>query len=315
MTTYIVRRVLQGLVVVWLVSVLTFFLINLAPGGPSSLVDMNTTAAQREARLRQYGLDKPVVIRYRDWLVGTVQGDLGTSINGGLEVSQLLRERLGRTLILGLSALVLAAVLGVLLGVAAALNANRILDHIVSLISTLGMSVPNFWLGILLIIIFSVTLGSLPATGMPSSRDASWLTWIQHLILPVSVLAFSLLPNVVRITRASFLEVLSSDYIRTASAKGLRRQLVLTKHAMKNALVPVIAILGLISAVLLSGSVVIENVFGYAGLGRLAVDAARGRDYPVIMGVTLLAGTVVVIVNLLTDVLYAVIDPRIRHDH
>lgn len=314
MTAFITRRLIQGLIVIGLISLLTFFLINLAPGGPSSLIDFNTTEQQRQARLRQYGLDKPVVQRYVAWLQGAVQGDLGTSINSGLEVSSLLRQRLARTLVLGISALLIASFLGVGLGMIAALNSNRLADHVVSIISTLGMSIPNFWLGILLIIVFSVMLGSLPATAMPSSQQAPLLVWVRHLVLPVSVLAFSLLPNVVRITRASFLDVLSSDYIRTARAKGLINRRVLLKHAMKNALVPVIAILGLITAVLFSGSVVIENVFGYAGLGRLAVDAARGRDYPVIMGVTLLAGSLVVVVNLVTDILYALIDPRIRHD-
>lgn len=314
MTAFVIRRLGQGVIVIVLISLFTFFLINLAPGGPSSLVDFNTTEAQRQARLKQYGLDQPVGQRYLTWLRGVVRGDLGSSINGGLDVSTLLRERLSRTLVLGISALVLAATLGVALGMIAALNSNRLADHLVSIISTLGMSIPNFWLGILLIIVFSVTLGSLPATAMPSSQQAPFLVWARHLVLPVSVLAFSLLPNVVRITRASFLDVLSSDYIRTARAKGLISRRVLLKHAMKNALVPVIAILGLITAVLFSGSVVIENVFGYAGLGRLAVDAARGRDYPVIMGVTLLAGSLVVVVNLITDILYALIDPRIRHD-
>ncbi len=315
MVVYVARRSLQGLLVLFLISLLTFLLIHLAPGGPSSLVDFQTTAAQREARLALYGLDQPVHIRYLRWLGGAVRGDLGTSINQGLPVGSLLLQRLGTTLQLALSALLLATVFGVLLGVIAALHDNRWPDHVVSTVSTLGMSVPNFWLGIVVILVFAVQLGWLPASGSYTiGRDFSLADRLAHLVLPASVLAFSLMPNVVRVTRSAVLEVRASDFVRTAHAKGVPDRGVLWKHTMKNALVPVIAILGLIAAVLFSGSVVIESVFGWAGLGRLAIEAANGRDYPVILGVTLLVGAVVVAVNLLVDVLYAAVDPRIRYD-
>ncbi len=315
MVEYVARRLLQGAVVLFLVSLLTFFLINLAPGGPSSLVDFQTTAAEREARLRRFGLDRPVHERYVAWLAGAVRGDLGTSINQGLPVSKLLAQRIGPTLTLGLTALALAAVLGIALGLLAALHRDRWPDHVVSSISTLGMSVPNFWLGIVLIIVFAVNLGWLPASGSSSiGRGFSLADRLSHLALPASVLAFSLMPNVVRVTRAAVLEMLASDFVRTARAKGLREYVVMLKHTMRNALVPVVAMLGLIATVLFSGSVVIESVFGWAGIGRLAIEAANGRDYPVILGVTLLAGAMVVTVNLMVDLLYAVIDPRIRHD-
>jgi peptide/nickel transport system permease protein len=177
------------------------------------------------------------------------------------------------------------------------------------------MSVPNFWLGILAIIVFAVNLGWLPAAGSATiGRGFDLADRVRYLVLPAGVLAFSLMPNVIRTTRAAVLEMLAADFVRTARAKGLVERVVLVKHTMRNALVPVIAMLGLIATVLFSGSVVIESVFGYAGIGRLAIEAANGRDYPVILGVTLLAGAVVVSVNLLVDLLYAVIDPRIRHD-
>lgn len=315
MLEYIAKRLAQGVVVLWLVSLLTFFLINLAPGGPSSLVDMSTTVAEAEARMRRLGLDRPVHERYLTWLAGAVRGDLGTSINQGLPVSRLLAQRLPPTLTLGLSALALAALAGVALGVLAALHRDRWPDHLVSSISTLGMSVPNFWLGIVVIIVFAVNLGWLPASGYASiGRGFDLGDRVRHLLLPASVLAFSLMPNIVRVTRAAVLEMLASDFVRTARAKGLRERAVMAKHTMRNALVPVTAMLGLIATVLFSGSVVIESVFGWAGIGRLAIEAANGRDYPVILGVTLLAGAIVVVINLIVDLLYAVIDPRIRHD-
>ena len=315
MFVFIVRRMLQGVLVLFLISIFTFFLVNLAPGGPSSLVDFQSTAAQRDARLKQYGLDKPVHERYVSWLSSAIKGDLGTSINQGLPVGSLLAQRLATTLQLALAALLLASIFGVLLGVAAALNNNRWPDHFVSTISTLGMSIPNFWLGIVAIIFFSVQMRWLPASGSYTiGKSFSLADRLEHLILPASVLAFSLMPNVVRVTRSALLEVKATDYVRTARAKGLTNRMILWKHTFKNALVPVIAILGLITTVLFSGSVVIESVFGWAGLGRLAIEAANGRDYPVILGVTMLAGTIVVVVNLLVDLLYAAVDPRIRHD-
>ena len=314
MTQYLVRRLAQGLVVLFLVSLLTFFLINLAPGGPSSLVDMSTTVAERNARYALFGLDRPVHERYVAWLGGAVQGDLGRSINQGLPVSGLLMQRLGATLVLGLTALVIAGVLGIVLGIVAAMNPNRWPDHLVGTVATLGMSVPNFWLGIVAIILFAVQLRWLPASGIASiGKGFDVIDRIRHLILPAGVLAFGLMPNIVRVTRAAVLEVKAADYVRTARSKGLRDAKVLRKHMLRNAFVPVMAMLGLITTVLFSGSVVIESVFGYAGIGRLAIEAANGRDYPVILGVTMLAGTVVVMVNLIVDLLYVVIDPRIRH--
>lgn len=315
MTSYILRRLVLGAVVLWLVSVVTFFLIHLAPGGPSSAVSFERTAEEREALLKQFGLDEPVVVRYGKWLLGAVRGDLGVSYNQGLPVALLLKQRLPNTLTLGLAALLTATVLGILLGTVAAVNRNGWLDHVVSTITTLGMSIPGFWLGIVAIILFAVELRWLPASGIVSSGKAGDLVdRLKHLAMPAGVLAFTLMPNVVRVTRSALLEVSRADFVRTARGKGLAPGKVLFKHAFKNALVPVLAVLGLVTTALFSGSVVIESVFGWPGLGRLAIEAANGRDYPVILGATLLAGLVVVIVNLLVDLLYAAVDPRIRHE-
>jgi len=315
MLEYIAKRLMQGVVVLWFVSLITFFMINLAPGGPSSLVDMSTTAAEAEARMRRLGLDRPVHVRYFEWLAGAVRGDLGTSINQGLPVSRLLRQRLSTTLTLALSALALAATLGVTLGVLAAVQRGRWPDHLVSTVATIGMSVPNFWVGILMIIVFAVNLGWLPTSGNASiGRGFDLVDRLRHLVLPAGVLAFSLMPNIIRVTRTAVLEMLAADFVRTARSKGLSPAVVMVKHTMRNALVPVIAMLGLIATVLFSGSVVIESVFGWAGIGRLAIEATNGRDYPVILGVTMLAGAIVVVVNLTVDLVYAIVDPRIRHD-
>lgn len=315
MVEYIAKRLLQGVVVLWLVSLITFFMINLAPGGPSSLVDMSTTSAEAEVRMRRLGLDRPAHVRYAQWLTSAIRGDLGVSINQGLPVSRLLMQRVPVTLTLALSALTLAATLGIGLGVLAAVQRGRWPDHLVGTIATIGMSVPNFWLGILVIIVFAVNLGWLPTSGNASiGRPFDPIDRLQHLILPASVLAFSLMPNVIRVTRTAVLEMLAADFVRTARSKGLSNYIVMVKHTMRNALVPVIAMLGLIATVLFSGSVVIESVFGWAGIGRLAIEATNGRDYPVILGVTLLAGAIVVVVNLTVDLVYAIVDPRIRHD-
>lgn len=314
MTYYTINRLLQGVLVLFLISLVTFFLINLAPGGPSSLINMESTAAEREARLRQYGLDAPAPVRYVRWLAGAVRGDLGNSINQGLPVTRLLSQRMGITLQLAGYAMLLTTLFGVVLGVVAAMHHNRWPDHLVSIVSTIGMSVPNFWLGIVMIIVFAVTLGWLPAAGSSTlGRGFDVIDRLRHAALPAGVMAFSLMPNVVRVTRSALLEVLASDFVRTARAKGLHQRAIVWKHTFKNALVPVISILGLITTVLLSGSVVIESVFGWAGLGRLAIDAASGRDYPVILGVTVMVGALTVLVNLVVDLLYAAADPRIRY--
>jgi peptide/nickel transport system permease protein len=312
---YVVRRLLQGVVVLFLISALTFLLVNLAPGGPSAVVSLGRTAEEREAVLKQYGLDRPVLLRYLTWLGGVLRGDLGKSYNQGLPVASLLAQRMGNTLQLALTALTLTALLGVVLGVLSALYKNRWPDHLISSLATVGMSVPAFWLGIVAIIVFAVQLRWLPSSGIFTvGQEFSLADRMRHLAMPAGVLAFTLMPNVIRITRSALLEVLTSDYVRTARAKGLSERVVLLKHTLKNALVPVIAILGLITTVLFSGSVVVESVFGWAGLGRLAIEAANGRDYPVILGVTLLVGAIVVVMNLLVDLLYAAVDPRISHE-
>lgn len=315
MLKFLWQRVGQGALVLTLISLLTFFLINLAPGGPSSAAKLETTAEQREALAKQLGLDQPVTTRYVLWARDVLKGDFGTSMNGGEPVGPKLLIRLGNTAQLALTAFVLAVVIGVPLGILTALRKNSAFDHAVNGVTTLGMSIPDFWTGIMAILLFSVILKVLPASGMYEPNEAfSFVGWLRYTIMPASVLAFVMLPNLVRFTRSAMLEVLNADYLRTARAKGLIERVVVLKHALRNALVPIIAMIGLILPSLLSGSVIVESVFGWPGMGRLAVDAALGRDYTTIMAVTLVAGGVVIVTNLIVDLTYSLVDPRIRLD-
>ena len=309
------RRLGQGLLVLLLISLVTFFLINLAPGGPSAASKFESTAEERAALSKQLGLDRPVIVRYGLWATDMVQGNFGTSLNGGQPIGPMVRQRLATTAQLGLAALVLSILIGIPLGVITALRKNSVLDHVVTTFSTLGMSIPDFWTGIVLILLFSVTWRLLPSSGMADlSGGFSLKEWLRHLVLPASVLTFVMLPNLLRFTRSSLLEVLSADYLRTARAKGVTEFWVVYKHALRNAFVPIISMVGLLLPALLSGSVIIESVFGLPGMGRLAVDAALGRDYNTVMAVTLVAGGIVIFTNLLVDLAYSVIDPRIRRD-
>ncbi len=315
MSRYMVVRISQGLLTLLLVSALTFFLINLAPGGPRALMNMDATATERDALTIKLGLDKPVVQRYFEWLGGAVQGDLGISLDSQQPVASLLAERFPNTVILSASTLIFTLLIGIPLGVLAAVRRGSVLDRGITFLSTIGMAIPEFWLGILLIIVFAVMYQIFPASGMLTPGGAFAIGDLaRHMILPMITLSILMLPNIVRFTRSAMVDVISLDYIRTAKAKGLGSFRVFFKHALRNALVPIAAIVGLIIPILLGGSAVVENVFGWPGMGRLAVQAAVNRDYTVVMGVTMLVGTIVIMANILTDLLYSVLDPRIRHE-
>ncbi|ADU50801.1 binding-protein-dependent transport systems inner membrane component [Thermaerobacter marianensis DSM 12885] len=311
---FAVRRLLQGLVVLWVITVVTFLLVNVAPGGPGAVLRMETTAEQREALIRQLGLDQPLPARYARWLGGALRGDFGLSMNSREPVMPLVLERLGNTAVLAAATLVLSLAVGLALGVAAALRRGTWIDHAATLISTLGVSVPDFWFGILLIMALSVQWNLLPSGGMATvGAGFSLADRLQHLVMPAFVLMLVILPNILRFVRSSLLEVLHQDFIRTARAKGAGPARVVLVHALRNALIPVLTMLGLLIPALLGGSVIAESVFAWPGMGRLAVEAAMGRDYPVIMAVTVVAGVVVVVTNLVVDLAYSLVDPRIRH--
>ena len=296
-----------------LVSAITFLLVNLAPGGPASLMRMDATPEQREALSLRLGLDQPVPVRYVQWLGGALHGDLGTSLGSNEPVALRVVQRLPNTLLLAGVALALSIVIGIPMGVVAALRRNSVPDFLLAAVSILGVSVPAFWLGIILILALSVNLNWLPSSGITSTAGEGGLVdRVQHLIMPALVLSTTVLPYVVRFTRSALLEVLHQDYVRTATSKGLARVRVVFGHALRNALVPVVSIIGTLVPRLVGGSVVTESVFGWPGMGRLAIEAANGRDYPLIVGITVIVASVVVLSSLIVDLAYTWLDPRIR---
>jgi peptide/nickel transport system permease protein len=274
---------------------------------------MDVTPEQRDALIRRFGLDRPIPLRYLDWLGNAVRGDLGTSMLTQEPVVNRIADRLPNTLLLSGLALLMSIGVGIPMGVLSALRRGTIADYSLSTLSLLGLSVPAFWLGIMLILTFSVNLQVLPSSGVETTGAGFSISdRLQHVIMPTLVLSTAVLPYVVRFTRSSMLEVLGQDYIRTAMAKGLRQFAIHYVHALRNALVPVVSVIGTLIPRLAGGAVVTEAVFGWPGMGRLAVEAANGRDYPLIVGITVAIATIVIITSLLVDLAYTWIDPRIR---
>ena len=308
---FLVRRIFVGALVIIFTSALTFFFVNLAPGGPSSIMNMNATEEQRAALIKSMGLDRPVVVRYVDWLSGAVRGDLGTSLTTDLPIATLLGDRLPNTLVLSGTALVLALIVGVPMGIIQALRRGTWLDRILDLLSTIGLAVPVFWLGIVLILVFAVSLHVLPSAGIVSVSDGSLWDHLAHLVLPAVALATTILPTVVRFMRSSLIEVLGTEYLRTAEAKGLRATTVVLRHALPNALIPVVSAIGALVPRLLGGTVVTEAVFSWPGMGRLALDAANGRDYPLVTGIALVVAAIAVFTSIVVDLAYTRLDPRV----
>ncbi|TCJ06281.1 ABC transporter permease [Cytobacillus praedii] len=314
MLRFLLNRLGQSVVLLLIVTVITFFLINLAPGGPASTMRMEASPEERQAMIEKLGLDQPIYVRYIDWITHAVQGDLGISFTSSEPVIQRISERLPYTIELTVFTIVISVIVGILLGVLSAIKRGKAQDHIINFMSVIGLSVPAFWLGLMLILLFSITLGWLPSSGVGSrGADFDLWGWISHLILPVLILTTTVLPNIVRFTRSSMLEVISQNYIRTVRAKGAKESIVLYVHALRNALIPVVTIIGVLIPRLLSGAVITEAIFGWTGIGTLIIEAARGRDYPLVMGVTVMITIVVVVCNLFVDLVYSRIDPRVKN--
>ena len=309
---FLALRLASGALVVLFTSALTFFFVNLAPGGPSSIMNMTATPEQREALVRAMGLDRPVAERYVTWLGGVVRGDLGTSLTSDQPVAALIGERLPNTLTLAGAALGLSCLVGIPMGILQALRRNTWLDHLLSLLSAIGLAVPVFWLGIVLILVFAVSLHVLPSAGLTSVSDGSLGDRLAHLVLPTLALGTTVLPTVVRFMRSSLLEVLGAEYMRTAQAKGLAARVVLGRHGLPNALIPVLSAVGALVPRLLGGTVVTEAVFGWPGMGRLALDAANGRDYPLVTGIAVVVAAIAVATTVVVDLAYTRLDPRVR---
>lgn len=318
---FIFKRLFYGVLLMVGVVILNFFLIRLAPGDPAVVIAGEMGGATEEvlASIRaDYGLDKPLLTQLFIYLGNIAQGNLGESFFFNQPVSSLIALRVGPTILLVITAQVLSIALGVFLGVVAARKPNGVMSGFVSVFATIGYAVPVFWTGIMLIILFASAFPIFPVEGMQSVRlrDAGLFTKAldvaHHLVLPAFTLAIIYLAQYARLSRASMLEVLSSDYIRTARAKGAAERTVLFRHALRNAALPILTVAGLQFGNLISGALLVETVFNWPGMGRLAFDSILRRDYPTIMGVLFFASAMVVIANLLTDMSYRLADPRLR---
>jgi peptide/nickel transport system permease protein len=311
-TGYLIRRAGQSVVVLAGVSVIVFALVHLVPGDPVRLA-LGTRFDQDtyDALLARSGLDQPLVQQFFGWLGRAVTGDLGVSFRSGDPVTVLILERLPATVTLAFASLVVALLIAVPLGTVSALRPRTLVDRAATVFSQFGISVPEFWMAIVLILVFSGTLGWLPSGGyVPLTEDPGG--WLQRLMMPAVVTGVVSGSVLTRFVRSSMLEALGADHVRTAEAKGLRRRQVLTWHVLRNALLPLVTVTGVQLAYLLSGVVVVEIVFSWPGLGQLALQSVQARDYPVLQGAILLFAVVFLLINLVVDLLYTSIDPRIR---
>ncbi|MDA1188390.1 MAG: ABC transporter permease [Chloroflexi bacterium] len=313
MGAYIIRRLIATIPVLLIVSLIIFSLIHLAPGDPAAIIVGTFATDEQYERVRaDLGLDRPILVQLGLWFKDLVQGDLGTSLTSRTPVLKRIQSTILPTFAVAILTEIFAVTLAIPLGVLAAWKANTWIDRVVMVFSTIGYSVPLFWLGFIFIFIFAVKLGWAPAAGYTQPYEDLGDFFVK-LILPVVSTGLVVMALIARMTRATVLEVLQEDYVRTARAKGLADTSVLLKHALRNAILPIITVIGVGFALLLGGVVVTENVFAIPGLGRLLVDAISRRDYPIIQGTILIISFIYVLVNLLVDISYAFLDPRIRY--
>lgn len=313
MGRYVTRRLLQLVVQVFLVATVVFLLIRLVPGDPARAILGETAGEEQVARVRsQLGIDRPLPEQYVTWLGRTARGDLGTSISSGRPVMLDITQRIGNTVELIVLSVLVSLLVGMPLGILAALRANRPADYVISSAAVLGLSLPSFVVGTILLLVVGLRLGWLPPSQfVPWQQDLG-----QHLkviALPVFALSTSTVAVIIRMTRSSMLEVVRQDYIRTARAKGLGDRTVMARHALRNALNPVVSIVGLEIAALLGGTVIVESIFNWPGLSSLLIAGVRSRDYPVVQGVVLLIAVLTVLINLIVDLVYGWLDPRISY--
>jgi len=310
---YIVRRILATIPVMAVVALFVFSLLHLSPGDPAVIIAGDTATLDDIARIRQkLGLDQPLYVQFVTWVWGLLHGDLGISIFTNLPVSKLIAQRVEPTLTLTISTLFVSVLAAVPMGVLAAWKAGSWIDRVVMVFAVLGFSVPIFVLAYLLIYVLAISTDLLPVQGFVTIGGGLW-PFLSHLVMPTLALGMVFAALIARMTRASMLDVLAQDYIRTAQAKGLANDKVLIGHALKNAAVPIATIIGIGVAALISGVVVTETVFAIPGLGRLTVDAILRRDYPIIQGIILVFSAAYVLINLLVDLSYTLLDPRIRY--
>jgi peptide/nickel transport system permease protein len=317
MTTYIFRRLLQIIPLLFGISIIIFVIIQAAPGGPEgSLLETGRFIDPQviENYRHRLGVDQPIYVQYYRWLSAAVSGDLGISFSTTRPVSEMIMERMPATLELMGFSFLFAAIIAIFLGVYSALRQYSLADFLGTGLSFLGIAMPVFWLGLILQLIFSVKLGWLPVAGTETVGDTSFWDHIKHLILPGFVLSFRYIAGWSRYLRSSLLGVIKADYIRTARAKGLPERKVVGVHAVRNAMIPVISIMALNVADLFSGAIITETIFSWPGIGRLFVQAMFARDYPLLMGILLMGSFMVILFNLIADILYGILDPRIRYE-
>ena len=313
MTRYLLSRVMGLLVVMALVAVIVFVLTRAASGDPIAVLLGDQATAEDIARVqKEYGLDKPLPVQFGYWLKELSQGNLGQSIFLQRPVTQALWERAEPTTLLALLSVLIAASIGVPCGIVSAVFRGKLIDQLLTGFAMLGASIPSFWFGLVLMQIFAVSMGWFPVSGY-GDPGATLIERIHYLVLPSVVLGVLNSALIIRFTRASMLDVLGEDYVRTARAKGLSENVVVLKHALRNALVPIVTVLGLTVAMMISGAVVTETVFGLPGVGNLVVSAVLRRDYPVIQDALLVIAMIYVVINFLIDLLYMVVDPRVKY--
>jgi len=318
MTTYILRRLLQAILILVIVSLLVFFVMRLLPGDPIIIYVAQTAELEAmppemiETLRAKFGLDKPIMVQYFNWVTGILQGDFGESIFYHEKVSRLLLERFPVTLHIGVLALIVGAIIGVVAGLLAGIRRGKWVDKIITPLTYVGITIPVFFVAILMIYTFGLRLGWLPISGYTSPLDDFWLS-TRQVVMPVICMAvFSIAANA-RQMRSSMLEVIHQDYIRTAWAKGLRERRVIARHAMKNSLIPVITLMGVGVGITLGGSVIVETIFAIPGVGRLMVSSIFGQDYVVVQAITFVIAVIILVVNLAVDISYGWLDPRIRY--
>jgi peptide/nickel transport system permease protein len=314
MRTYVLKRVLYSLLVMWGVATLVFFMLRAIPGDPVSVMLGAEATPEAAAQLRHnLGLDRPFYVQYLRWFANLLQGDLGRAIVTGERVSVLLMQAAPRTFSIAVLSLVISLMLAIPAGIISAVKKHTFPDYAATVIAFLGLSMPNFWLGIVLILFFAVGLGWFPALGYVPLSEGLW-PWLHHLLLPAFTTGTAFTAIITRMTRSTMLEVLNEAYISTARSKGLLERAVVLKHALRNALIPVITVIGIAFSLLLVGTVVVEDVFAIQGLGRTLVRSIINRDFPVVQGAILLISGVFVGMNLLVDILYTFINPKIRFE-
>ncbi|HAX25046.1 MAG TPA: ABC transporter permease [Thermomicrobiales bacterium] len=306
MVAYLIRRSLHGLLVIFLVSIVTFGIMQIAPGNPIDVMVGQARVSQEQIDQikHKWGLDRPWYEQYFTWAGNIARGDFGKSVvRTSVPVSTMVRQAAGVTIKLNAASFLLSTIIAIPVGILAAIRRNSIFDYVAAVGSTLGVALPSFWISLMLIILFSLKLGWLPPNG-----TQSW----KNFILPVAVLSAQETALLARLTRGATLEILRQDYVTTARSKGLSEFVIVLRHVVRNALLPVITVLGLRLAFMLSGTIVVETVFGMPGLGRLFIDSVFRLDYQVIQAIVLISSLVVVVMNILTDLMYAYVDPRIR---